>query len=452
MGFKEDFVWGAATASYQIEGATLEDGRGLTVWDEFCKIPGKVFSAHTGDVACDHYHRYKEDVAIMKKLHIGAYRFSIAWSRIMPNGFGKVNEKGLKFYSDLIDELIKNGIEPYVTLFHWDLPYELYKRGGWQNPDISQWFAEYTYVVAKCFGNRVKNYITFNEPQCFIGLGHVTGEHAPGNLMSQKAVLEMAHNVLLSHGKAVQVLRKVAPHAKIGYAPTCTANYPATDSPEDIEATRKSYFEVCPNPDNFMWSITWWSDPVLLGHYPEDGLELYKDILPDIKEGDMELISEPIDFYCQNIYNGHKIRATEGGEFEYVKRDEGYAKTAANWPVTPESLYWGPKFLYERYPKPFFISENGMAAHDTVSLDGEVHDPNRIDFLHRYLLQLRRAAKDGVPVEGYFVWTLMDNFEWARGYSERFGIVYVDYQTQERIIKDSGKWYSEVIKRNGENL
>jgi beta-glucosidase len=452
MSFKKDFVWGAASASYQVEGAAFEDGRKASVWDEFCRIPGKVFSGHTGDVACDNYHRYKEDVAIMKEIGIKAYRFSISWSRVIPDGVGEVNPKGIEFYSNLVDECLKNGIEPFVTIFHWDLPYELYKRGGWQNPDISDWFAEYVRVIGSALGDRVKHFITFNEPQCFIGLGHVTGEHAPGNLMSPKAVLEMAHNVLLAHGKAVRVLREVAPNAKVGYAPTCTANYPASNSPEDIEATRKSYFEACPNPDNFMWSISWWSDPVMFGHYPEDGVEMYKDIMPEIGPDDMKIISEPIDFYCQNIYNGHMIRATEDGGFEYVERKPGYAKNSCGWPVTPKALYWGPKFLYERYQKPFYISENGMAAHDCVSLDGKVHDPNRVDFLNRYLLELKQAATDGVDVCGYFVWSITDNFEWAKGYSERFGIVYVDYETQERIIKDSGYWYGEVCKSNGESL
>jgi len=262
----------------------------------------------------------------------------------------------------------------------------------------------------------------------------------------------MAHNVLLAHGKAVKTLRNTAPHAKIGYAPTCTANYPYSNSPEDIEAARKANFDVCPDANNFMWSITWWSDPVILGKYPEDGLELYKDILPEIKQGDMELISQPIDFYCQNIYNGHCIKSDGAGGFQYIEREKGYPRTANYWPVTPEALYWGPRYLYERYQLPFYISENGMAAHDSVSLDGKVHDPNRIDFLQRYLRCLRKAVEDGIPVEGYFLWSLLDNFEWSKGYSDRFGIVYVNYESQERMIKDSGYWYRDVIFQNGENL
>lgn len=452
MGFKDSFVWGAATASYQVEGAVEEGGRGLTVWDEFARMPGKIFSGHTGDAAVDHYHRYVEDVALMKALGLKAYRFSVAWSRILPEGYGKVNREGLRFYKNLVDELVKNGIEPYVTLFHWDLPYGIYRIGGWQNPAIAGYFAEYARIVAEYLGDKVKYYITFNEPQCFIGLGHVTGEHAPGNIMSRRAVLEMAHNVLLAHGEATKVLRKVAPHAKIGYAPTCSAHYPSTMKEEDVEAARKANFDICPDADNYMWNVPWWSDPVLLGRYPEEGVRMYRDIMPEIGAKDMEVISEPIDFYCQNIYNGSEVCADGLGGYRYVPRKPGYAKTSIGWPVTPESLYWGPKFLYERYHKPFYISENGMAAHDSISLDGKIHDPNRIDFLHRYLRCLKRAADEGVVVEGYFLWSLMDNYEWSKGYSERFGIIYVDYDTQMRTVKDSGYWYRDVIANNGREL
>jgi len=452
MGFKEGFVWGTATASYQVEGGAYEGGRGWTVWDEFCRIPGKVYEGHNGDVAADHYHKMEDDVKLMKELGHKAYRFSIAWSRIYPEGFGEISQEGLDFYKRLVDALVENGIEPYITLFHWDLPFGLHRLGGWQNPAITDQFAEYAATVAQHMGDKVKHYITFNEPQCFIGLGHVTGDHAPGNLMSDRCVLEMAHNVLLAHGKAVRALRKVAPHAKIGYAPTSNAHYPLTNSPEDIEAARQATMDILPNPANFMWNIPWWSDPVVFGKYPEEGVELYKDIMPTINEGDMEIISTPIDFYCQNIYNGFPIKSDGNGGFEYVKREEGYARVANGWPVTPEALYWGPKFLYERYKLPFYISENGTATNDAVSLDGKVHDPARINFLHRYLKCLKQTATDGTPVEGYFLWSYLDNFEWAKGYNDRFGIVYVDYKTQERIVKDSGHWYKETIETNGANL
>ncbi len=446
MGFSKDFVWGAATASYQIEGAWNEDGRGLSVWDIFSQTPGNIYEDHNGNIACDHYHLFKKDVAIMKELGLKAYRFSLSWSRIFPNGVGEINEKGVKFYSDLIDELLANGIEPYITLFHWDYPYELYKKGGWLNEESVKWFADYAATVVERFSDRVKYYITFNEPQCFIGSGYLVGGHAPGLKMPYRDVFQICHNVLKAHGAAVISMREAArQEIKIGYAPTCSAHYPSTESAEDINAAREMFFR-CPSVnDNFMWNVAWLSDPVLLGKYPEEGLRLYCDFLPEITDEDMKLISQPIDFYCQNIYNGVEIQADKNGAPSIVKRRPGYARTANQWPITPECMRWGPKFLYERYGLPIYITENGMSAHDVVSLDGRVHDPNRIDFLSRYFSELERAADDGVDVRGYFLWSLMDNFEWGRGYAERFGIVYVDYGTQERIIKDSGMWYKEWI-------
>lgn len=451
MGFSKDFLWGTATASYQIEGGAFEDGRGYTVWDDFCRTPGKVFSMHNGDVACDHYHRYKEDVKMMADMGIKAYRFSIAWSRILPEGKGEINQKGIDFYNSLIDELIKYNIKPCLTLFHWDLPFGLYRLGGWQNPQIVDWFAEYAKIVAENFGDRVKFFMTFNEPQCFIGLGHVTGEHAPGNLMSRRSVLEMAHHVMMAHGKAVQAIRSIVPDAQIGYAPTSTPVIPLTDSKEDIEAARKAYFAV-EDKTEYMWSTSWWSDPVMLGAYPEDGLKLFEKDLPDFKPEDLKLMNQPIDFYGQNIYNGYVVKSDGNGGYTSVERPVGYPRTGNGWPVVPESLYWGPRFLYERYKKPIVITENGCCCADVVSLDGQVHDPGRIDFYHRYLRELKKAVEDGVDVAGYFAWSVMDNFEWAKGYSDRFGLVYVDYTTQERILKDSAHWYSEVIRKNGENL
>ena len=447
MSFQKDFVWGSATASYQIEGAWNEDGRGLSVWDVFCHEPGNIEEGHTGDVACDHYHRYKEDIKLMKELGIKAYRLSISWTRIFPKGIGEINEKGVQFYSDLIDELLTNGIEPYITLFHWDYPYELYRKGGWLNDDCVQWFADYAGKIAELFSDRCVNYITFNEPQCFIGSGYVSGTHAPGLKVSYKDAFQMCHNVLKSHGAAVIAMRENAKQPiKIGYAPTCTANYPVSDSPEDVEAARKSFFAAPPLNRRVMWNTAWWSDPVLLGHYPEDGLALYKDYLPEITEEDMKLISQPIDFYAQNIYNGKAVESDGKGGYRFVSRAPGATKTAIQWSVTPECLRWGPRFLYERYGLPIFITENGMSAHDAVSLDGKVHDPNRIDFLHRYLLELEKAVDDGADIRGYFLWSFMDNFEWAKGYTDRFGIVYVNYETQERIPKDSAYWYRDWIE------
>ena len=449
MSFKNDFVWGGASASYQIEGAANEDGRLPSVWDMFCKESGRILNDASGDTACDHYHRYREDVAIMRELGYKAYRFSIAWPRIIPEGSGTVNEKGLDFYSSLLDCLEEAGITPYATLFHWDYPYSLFRRGGWMNEDSSKWFAEYVSVVAKRLGNRIKNYFTLNEPQVFIGLCYDETFHAPGIHMPIWDTLLMAHNVLLAHGRAVEALRSLVPGAKVGWAPTCSAHFPVTDNPMDREAARKAFFDTT---ERTFWSVSLWSDPVFLGKYPEELYARHGKYMPKIKAGDMETISQKLDFLGQNIYNGAPVRCDGKGGYEFVQRKQGYAYTGAKWPVTPESLYWGPVFLWERYKTPIYITENGLSCHDVVSLDGKVHDPNRIDFLARYLRCLRKAAEDGVDVRGYFHWCVTDNFEWAKGYTDRFGMVYCDFETQQRIIKDSGYWYRDVIKTNGENV
>lgn len=450
MGFAKDFVWGAASSSYQIEGTGRDSGKGQNIWDVFTKEPGRVYEGHTGDIACDHYHRFREDVAYMKELGLKGYRFSIDWSRVLPEGTGKVNEKGIDFYNALIDELLEQGIEPYITLYHWELPYEIYKRGGWMNPEIVEWFGQYARLVAERFSDRVKYFFTLNEPQCFVGLGFLQGCHAPGVKAPLRDTFEMAHNALKAHGRAVQMLRAYGKqNVQIGYAPTSGMCYPEKETPKDIEAARKALFALPDDLSNWTWNVSWWSDPVILGKYPEEGMKKYEKYLPVITDEDMKLISQPIDFYGQNIYNGRCIRMGTDGRPEEVRRPAGFPKTATNWPVTPEALYWGPKFLYERYRKPIYITENGMACHDTVSQDGKVHDPNRIDFLARYLKNLKRAAEE-IDIRGYFQWSLMDNFEWDKGYAERFGIIYVDFETQERIWKDSAYWYRDLIRRNGD--
>lgn len=450
MGFAKDFVWGAATSSYQIEGTGRDSGKGQNIWDVFTKEPGRVYEGHTGDIACDHYHRFREDVAYMKELGLKGYRFSIDWFRVLPEGTGKVNEKGIDFYNALIDELLEQGIEPYITLYHWELPYEIYKRGGWMNPEIVEWFGQYARLVAERFSDRVKYFFTLNEPQCFVGLGFLQGCHAPGVKAPLRDTFEMAHNALKAHGRAVQMLRAYGKqNVQIGYAPTSGMCYPEKETPKDIEAARKALFALPDDLSNWTWNVSWWSDPVILGKYPEEGMKKYEKYLPVITDEDMKLISQPIDFYGQNIYNGRCIRMGTDGRPEEVRRPAGFPKTATNWPVTPEALYWGPKFLYERYRKPIYITENGMACHDTVSQDGKVHDPNRIDFLARYLKNLKRAAEE-IDIRGYFQWSLMDNFEWDKGYAERFGIIYVDFETQERIWKDSAYWYRDLIRRNGD--
>lgn len=447
MSFQKNFAWGTATAAYQIEGAHREDGKGLSIWDVYTHEPGIVADGYPGDVACDHYHRFREDVALMKQLGQRAYRFSLSWSRIFPEGIGTINEKGAQFYSDLIDCLLENGITPHITLFHWDLPYALHKKGGWLNDGSVQWFADYAAKVTELYSDRVEYFITFNEPQCFVGHGYGNGTKAPGLKVGYKDLFQITHNVLKAHGAAVKAMRAAAKQPiKIGYAPTCGAFMPATDAPADIEAARKRYFTCPPLSENVMWNVAWWSDPVLLGRYPEDGLALYKDFLPEITQEDMKLISQPLDFYGQNIYNGREVAADPDGNPILVSRKEGFPLTANKWPVTPEALYWGPRFLYERYKLPISITENGVADIDMVCADGKIHDPNRIEFLRQYLTALERATDDGVPVIGYFLWTFMDNYEWSLGYTTRHGIVYVDYQTQQRIPKDSAYWYQEWIK------
>ncbi len=452
MGFAKDFVWGAATSAYQIEGAAQGSGKGLHIWDVYTKEPGHVYKGHNGDTACDHYHRFREDIKIMKEIGLKAYRFSIDWSRMLPEGYGRVNEEGAAFYNELIDELLSNGIEPYITLYHWELPYEIYKRGGWMNPDIVEWFGNYARLAAQRFSDRVKYFFTLNEPQCFVGLGFLTGEHAPGIKAPLRDTFEMAHNALKAHGRAVQMLRQYGKQPLVvGYAPTCSMCYPETERPEDAEAAREMLFSMQQDDRNWAWNVAWWSDPVLLGHYPEEGLKRYEPYLPKITDEDMKLISEPIDIYGQNIYNGRCIRMGADGKPEDVERYEGFPQTAVGWPVTPECLYWGPKFLYERYRKPMYITENGIACNDVVSLDGKVHDPQRIDFLARYLHELKRAA-DEIDVRGYFQWSLLDNFEWEKGYAGRFGLVYTEFLSQKRILKDSAYWYRDVIQTNGNKL
>lgn len=452
MSFTADFVWGAATSAYQIEGAWNEDGRGPSIWDICCHEGGHVYESHTGDVACDHYHRFREDVALMREIGLKAYRFSLSWSRLLPEGTGKVNEAGVRFYSGLIDALLEHGIEPYITLFLWDLPYALYQRGGWMNPESVEWFGAYARLVAERFSDRVSRFFTLNEPQCFVGLGFLNGAHAPWLRCPLRDTFAMAHNVLKAQGQAVRMLRQYGKQPlEIGYAPTCSAVYPERETPEDIEAARQVMFTIPEDLRDWTWNVSWWSDPVLLGRYPEEGLERFAPYLPEITDEDMRLIAEPVDVYAQNIHNGKCVRVGEDGRPEIVPRYPSFPRTANGWPITPEALYRGPKFLYERYKKPFYITENGLSCHDVVSLDGKVHDPNRIDFLARYLQQLKRAAGE-IDLRGYFQWSLMDNFEWEKGYSERFGLIYVDYRTQERILKDSAHWYSKIIHTNGEAL
>ncbi|UCG17829.1 MAG: beta-glucosidase [Phycisphaerales bacterium] len=449
LSFPEDFVWGAAAAAYQIEGAAREDGRGPCVWDRLCRRDGAIWGGHTGDVACDHYHRYREDVELMRWIGLKAYRLSISWPRVLPDGAGAVNPMGVDFYDRLVDELLAAGVTPYVTLFHWDFPLALYERGGWLNRESAEWFAEYAKVVADRLSDRVGHWLTLNEPQVFVSLGHFEGVHAPGDKLTMKQALQVGHHALLGHGKAVQAVRAAARGpCQIGFAPVAVVKTPATDTREDIEAARRSMFAA---NDETLFNNSWWMDPPLWGRYPEDGLAVYGSSAPQVRDGDMEAICQPLDFFGVNVYSGQTVRAGTDGP-ETVPLEVGGRMTAMRWAVAPQVLRWGPTFLHERYHLPIHITENGMSNVDWVSLDGRVHDPQRIDFLWRYLLELGKAIGSGVDVRGYFHWSILDNFEWAEGYRERFGLIYVDYPTQRRIPKDSAAWYREVIASNGRTL
>lgn len=455
MPFPAQFVWGSATSAYQIEGAAFTDGKGPSIWDDFCRVPGAVWGDGHAEVACDHYHRMREDVALMKQLGIRAYRFSVSWPRVMPDGTGSVNAKGLDFYSHLVDELLAAGIAPWCTLFHWDYPTALHRRGGWLNRESVEWFGAYAKVIAEKLGDRVAHWMTLNEPQVFIKYGYGDGINAPGQKLTLHDQLLMVHHSLMAHGRSVQMIRSHAKKpATIGWAPVCVVRYPATDSKADIDAARSLMFASAAVPTaRDLWNNSWYNDPLVFGHYPAELLELYAKHVPRFADGDFAVMRQPIDFIGVNIYEGQPVRAA-GGKLgvEYAPRADGHPMTAFKWPVEPKSLYWGPRFMHERYKLPIVVTENGLSAMDWVHLDGKVHDPQRIDFTTRYLRELRRASEDGVDIRGYFHWSLMDNFEWAAGYRERFGLIHVDYATQVRTPKDSFHWYRSVIESNGANL
>lgn len=441
MKFSKDFIWGAATSSYQIEGAAYLDGGGESVWDMMGRHAGKIANGDTGEIACDHYNRYKDDVSLMSDLGLQAYRFSVSWPRVLPEGVGAVNQKGLDFYSQLVDELLEKNIDPWVTLFHWDFPFALYCRGGWLNRDSADWFADYTALIVETLSDRVSHWSTLNEPQCFVGLGHQDGIHAPGKKMPFSDVLLAGHNALRAHGKSVQVIRtnaKTEPFVSIAQANKISL--PATEHPDDIDAARQHMFSV---REKHLFNNAWFSDPMILGHYPVDGVNLFAADMPEKYQDDLECINQKLDYFATNIYSGVHVRACENNGFEVVEKND-LPETAMGWPVTPEALYWGPKFIHERYQLPVVVTENGMANDDVIE-NGKVHDRERIEYLYKYLSEYARAIEDGVPALGYFLWSLMDNFEWAEGYSKRFGIVHVDYKTQERILKYSAHWYKALI-------
>ncbi len=450
MPFPHSFLWGAATSAYQVEGAAASDERAPSVWDLFCRVPGAIWQGQTGDAACDHYHRFRGDVALMRQIGLRAYRFSISWPRVLPQGVGPANEQGLEFYDRLTDALLGAGIRPFATLFHWDYPQALHLRAGWLNRDSADWFAQYAALVVKRLGDRVTDWITLNEPQCFLRFGHGEGRNAPGLKLPLADQLLACHHALLAHGRAVQAIRAESKRpAQVGWAPVAVVHYPAAGDAPDISAARAAMFTISKRD---LWNNTWYNDPVFRGRYPQDGLDLYGADAPAVRAGDLETIAQPLDFLGVNIYEGQPVRAGADGRAEPVARPVGHPLTAFRWPVEPESLHWGPRLMHERYRVPVYITENGMSGLDWVGLDGAVHDPQRIDFTRRYLLALRRAIDAGADIRGYFHWSLLDNFEWAEGYKERFGLIFVDFPTQQRILKDSAQWYAQVIASNGANL
>lgn len=442
----KSFVWGAAAASYQIEGSLNGAGRGPCVWDMFCRQPGNVRFGHHGDNACNHIDLMQQDVNIMAELGLQAYRFSISWPRVLPEGVGQVNQAGIDFYDRLVDALLEKDIAPWVTLFHWDYPYALFLKGGWLNPDSPDWFADYTRVIVERLSDRVSHWMTLNEPQCFIHFGHHTGYHAPGLKLGFTEVLTAAHHALLAHGKAVQTIRTHSQSVpSIGAAPVGHIVVPADTSDACIKAAKAQTFAVSRHD---CWNNTWFADPMFLGHYPEDGLTLHQNYLPDFNDSDMDTICQPLDFYGANIYTAERITVAENDAPQPVPSINGDRFTSMDWQVVPESLYWASKFFHERYQVPVIITENGMANHDWVDENGRVRDPQRIILLKEYTNALLKARAEGVAIDGYFAWSIMDNFEWALGYDRRFGLVHVDYQTMKRTIKDSGYWYKERIKNN----
>ena len=433
------FVFGASTASYQIEGAWDEDGKGLSIWDTFAAEPGKVIDGSDGKVACDHYHRYVDDVALMKRLGIGAYRFSIGWPRIQPDGTGPANTAGLDFYDRLVDELVGAGIEPMATLFHWDLPQALQDAGGWENRATAEAFGEYAALCAARLGDRVGKWAPVNEPNVVMLLGHGNGEHAPGKKLGFNAV-PVAHHLNLAHGLAVQALR--ANGAKeIGAATNHVPVWEASDAAQDVAA--RDLFDA-------LWNRIF-ADPMLLGEYPRGHDENWAEVMP-IQDGDLATIAQPLDFYGFNYYNPSRISAAkEGAEVPFVMEDiPGYPKTGFGWPIVPEGMHQVIGQLVERYPDipPIYITENGCAYPTGPDENGVVDDQERIDYLDAHLRAVAHAIDDGADVRGYYTWSLMDNFEWARGYTQRFGLVHIDYDTLVRTPKRSFDWYSEVIAAN----
>lgn len=438
--FPQDFVWGVATASYQIEGAWNEDCKGESIWDRFSHVPGNVQDGDTGDVACDHYHHWADDLDAIKKLGLKAYRFSVAWPRVLPSGRGIINEAGLDFYSRMVDRLLKLEIEPYITLYHWDLPQKLQDEGGWTSRSVADAFVEYADIISRTLGDRVKNWITLNEPWVSAFVGYEHGRHAPGHTNLHEA-LAASHHLLLAHGLAVPVIRRNCSNANVGITLNLTPQVPASSSVADRNAANWV--------DGYI--NRYFLDPLVGRDYPQDIVKSHGDEMAFVQSGDMDVISVPVDFigvnyYTRNIARSEKISEAENSPATVFRGNE---ITEMDWEIYPEGLYKTLGRLYFDYEFPvIYITENGAAFNDQVGANGEVDDPARLSYIKRHLEQVHRAIEAGIPVKGYFAWSLMDNFEWGFGYSKRFGLIYVDYNTQKRIFKSSAKWYQQVVDQN----
>jgi beta-glucosidase len=442
-GFPVGFRWGTATSAYQIEGASREDGRGACIWDTFSRLPGKIHDGDTADIADDHYHRYKEDVALMKALGVTTYRFSIAWPRVFPDGTGTPNLKGLAFYDRLVDELLANGIMPFATLYHWDLPQALQDRGGWESRDTAEAFAAYAGFAASRLGDRVAHFFTLNEMRTFIELGYGNGAFAPGLALPRQRLYQARHNAVLAHGLAVQAVRANSRRdVRVGMAENIVAALPAVETLKNIRAA-----EIATREMNAAYLTV-----MLEGRYTDAYLAAAGADAPRFTEGDLKTISTPVDFVGLNIYApGAYVRAIdEAPGYSAIPLPRSYPHMESRWlTFGPETLYWAPRQVAKLWKvKDIYITENGTSAADQPAADGEVYDIDRVMFLRQYLAQLRRATSEGVPVRGYFVWSLLDNFEWLEGYSIRFGLHHVDYQTLKRTPKLSASFYKKLIARN----
>jgi len=433
LAFPADFAWGAATAAYQVEGAVAEEGRGESIWDRFSATEGKVRNGDSGAVACDFYHRYRDDVALMRELGVNAFRLSVAWPRIVPDGSGVANPAGLDFYDRLVDDLLAAGIRPFVTLYHWDLPQALEDRGGWPERGTVDAFCDYVEVVAARLGDRVDRWVTHNEPRVASWLGYGWGMHAPGRT-NERDALAAAHHLLLSHGRAVEILRRESPHAQVGIVLDPFPVYPASAGASDAAAAR--------HMDGF--HNRWFLDPIFKGRYPEDLLDHFGANAPRVEDGDFRQIAVPLDFIGVNYYRREVVAHSENGARTVHMPDSDY--TDMGWEVSPEGLYDLLVTIRDEYgPKAIYVTENGAAFGDLRAHDGSVRDPERQDYIAGHIRVIGRAIAAGVPIAGYFVWSFLDNFEWAHGYNKRFGIVYVDYPTLARIPKSSFYWYRDFI-------